>query len=88
MFVVVTYDVADERRLNKVRKILRKYLYWVQLSTFEGEITEAKLEKCLSEVKKVINPNEDSLYVYKVPTKKAVERQVIGVDKGMGDGII
>ncbi|NPB07813.1 MAG: CRISPR-associated endonuclease Cas2 [Aquificae bacterium] len=88
MFVIITYDISDEQRLNRVRKILRKYLYWVQLSTFEGEITEARLEKCLSEIKSVINESEDSVYVYKVPSRRILERKVIGIDKGMTDMVL
>ncbi|EOU2023716.1 CRISPR-associated endonuclease Cas2, partial [Clostridium perfringens] len=51
MFVILTYDVG-EKRVNRVRKILKKYLIWTQNSVFEGKITEAKLHKCLSEINK------------------------------------
>ncbi|MGB9638992.1 MAG: CRISPR-associated endonuclease Cas2, partial [bacterium] len=30
MYYIITYDISDDNRLNKVRKILRKYLNWVQ----------------------------------------------------------
>jgi len=33
MYFIVTYDVGEER-LNKVRKILRKYFIWVQIFCF------------------------------------------------------
>jgi hypothetical protein len=42
MFVIVVYD-ANEKRVNKFLKTLRKYLTWVQNSVFEGEIEEAGL---------------------------------------------
>ena len=63
MYFIVTYDVGEER-LNKVRKILRKYFIWVQNSVFEGEISEAKLEKCIYELKSVMDENYDSVYFY------------------------
>lgn len=40
MFVIITYDIADMKRLNKTIKLLRKYLGWTQNSVFEGNITE------------------------------------------------
>ncbi|SUY64384.1 CRISPR-associated endoribonuclease Cas2 [Clostridium sporogenes] len=39
MFVILTYDI-EEKRINRVRKTLKKYLVWTQNSVFEGEITE------------------------------------------------
>ncbi|NPA58118.1 MAG: CRISPR-associated endonuclease Cas2, partial [Aquificae bacterium] len=66
MFVIITYDITDDKRLNKVRKILKKYLYWKQLSTFEGEISEGKLAQCIGEIDDVIDHKEDSIYVYQV----------------------
>lgn len=47
MFVILTYDVG-EKRVNRVRKTLKKYLTWTQNSVFEGQITDAKLHKCLA----------------------------------------
>ncbi|MBX0311371.1 MAG: CRISPR-associated endonuclease Cas2, partial [Sulfurihydrogenibium sp.] len=29
MFVIICYDITDDGRLNKARKVLRKYLNWV-----------------------------------------------------------
>ena len=43
MYLIVVYDISEER-INKVRKILKKYFLWVQNSVFEGEISEGKLE--------------------------------------------
>ncbi len=50
-YCIVTYDVGEER-VNRVRKILKRYFTWVQNSVFEGEIRAGKLEKCLQEIKK------------------------------------
>lgn len=85
MFVIVTYDITDDRRLNKVRKILKKYLYWSQLSTFEGEISEGKLAQCMSEVNDVIDTSEDSVYVYEVKNPKNINKKVLGIEKSYMD---
>ena len=88
MFVIITYDITDDKRLNKVRKILKKYLYWSQLSTFEGEISEGKLAQCMAEVDEVINPAEDSVYVYEVENPKNIKKKVLGIEKSYMDNFL
>ena len=50
MFVVLSYDI-NQKRVNKVLKVCRKYLVHVQKSVFEGTITEAKLNSLKKEQK-------------------------------------
>jgi CRISPR-associated protein Cas2 len=87
MFVIITYDV-NEKRITKVRKILRKYIFWVQNSVFEGEITEGKLAKCESEIKKVIHEDEDSVFIYKIYYNGRFEKKVLGLEKSVNDEFI
>lgn len=86
MFVIEVYDV-NQKRVAKVLKISRKYLYWIQNSVLEGEISEANFKKLKSELLKVIDMNEDSLIFYKFRTTKYSERLSFGVLKG-GEGNI
>ncbi len=85
MFVIVSYDITDDRRLNKVRKILKKYLYWKQYSLFEGEISQGKLAQCMAEIDEVIDTNEDSIYVYEVKNPKNIKKKVLGIEKNYMD---
>ncbi|ACM59286.1 CRISPR-associated endonuclease Cas2 [Caldicellulosiruptor bescii] len=87
MFVIVTYDV-NEKRVNKVRKILKKYFTWVQNSVFEGEITLGKLEKCKRELLSVIEKNEDSVYFYEMEYKLVCNKKVLGQEKNYDSIII
>ena len=66
-----------------VRKLLKKYLTWTQNSVFEGEITEGKLHKCLSEMNKIIDRNVDSVYIYRVSVTKNISKDVIGIEKAL-----
>lgn len=84
MFVIVTYDVG-EKRVNRVRKKLKMYLVWTQNSVFEGEITEAKLKKCLAELDSVLKKEEDSLYVYKVKNSNNIKKDIVGFEKSYDD---
>ena len=79
MYVIVTYDV-DVERVDKVRKILRKYLNWVQNSVFEGEISLSSLAKCKLELKQVIRKG-DSVYFYQIKMAGALDKEIIGNDK-------
>ena len=88
MYVVVTYDISDDKRLNKVRKTLKEYLYWCQLSTFEGEISEGKLAKCKSEVLNIIDTKEDSIYFFEVQNPKNINKKVIGIEKNYMDNFL
>lgn len=80
MFVVLTYDVG-EKRVNRVRKCLKKYLIWTQNSVFEGEITEGKMHKCLAEVNKFLDKSVDSLYIYVIKNSHNIKKEVVGQEK-------
>ena len=81
MFVILVYD-AGERRVQKFHRICRRFLTWVQLSVFEGELTGAQLERLLAELQAVMEPEEDSVIVYGFRTQKYFTRRVIGREKG------
>ncbi|MEM4367870.1 MAG: CRISPR-associated endonuclease Cas2 [Candidatus Anstonellales archaeon] len=81
MKVILVYDI-NEKRVGKVLKICRKYLYWVQNSVFEGEISEAKLERLKTELRRTINLEEDSVIIYTFRTEWYSKREIIGLDKG------
>lgn len=85
-YVIVTYDVKEER-VNKVRKVLKRYFNWVQNSVFEGEITEGRLEKCKIELSFVINENEDSIYFYIIENKKDIMKSIMGIERENIDNI-
>lgn len=78
--MIITYDVA-EKRVSKVCKKLREYLDWTQNSVFEGEITQGKLAQCMSELEKIINKEEDSIYLYQIKNPRNLKKIVYGRDK-------
>lgn len=87
MFVILVYDIA-ESRVQKVLKKCREYLYWVQNSVFEGEITLADLEKLKMELKGIMDVDEDSVIIYNLRTTKYYSKEVIGLEKGGQELII
>ncbi len=87
MYLIMVYDV-NEKRVNKVLKTARKYLYWVQNSVLEGEITRAKFEKLKAEIKRIIEEEEDSIVFYIMRTTRYSAREMMGLKKGGEELII
>ena len=87
MYVILVYDI-EEKRVNKMLKLCRRYLNWVQNSVFEGELTDVKLKELLVAAKGVMNSERDSLIIFKTRQEKWLEKMVIGKEKNELDNII
>mgnify|MGYP003883356711 CR=1 FL=1 len=87
LFVILVYDI-EQRRVAKALKTCRKYLYWVQNSVFEGEISEANLTKLKIELEKVINKEKDSVIIYRFRTTKYSSVETMGIKKGGEENIL
>jgi len=87
MYVIITYDV-NVKRVNRVKKFLRVHMNWVQNSVFEGELTESELLRIKSELRKIINEDEDSVFFYILRTKAAMRKEVLGVEKSPVEDIL
>lgn len=65
MHVLVVYDIAHPRRLNRIAKILKDYGHRVQKSKFELDISEAGLTELQARIAKEIDFNEDGVkYIF------------------------
>ncbi|MBI2953914.1 MAG: CRISPR-associated endonuclease Cas2 [Chloroflexi bacterium] len=84
MFVIVVYD-ANESRVAKYLKTLRRYLTWVQNSVFEGEIEEPGLRKLKAELARYLNKDEDSVVIYKFRSRAYYERDELGLPREQSD---
>lgn len=87
MFVILVYDVG-QKRVGKVLKVSRKYLYWVQNSVLEGEINESSFRQLKIELGKIIDEEYDSIMFYTFRTTKYSERETMGVKKGGEDNFL
>lgn len=66
MFILVSYDIPDDKRRTKIAKILEDYGERVQYSVFECDLQARHIEKLLAEIGSVLNESEDSLRVYRL----------------------
>jgi CRISPR-associated protein Cas2 len=64
MFVVVTYDISEDKRRTKIHSILKSYGEWMQYSVFECDLTKSQYAKLRSRLNKLIKPEEDSIRFY------------------------
>ncbi len=84
MFVILVYDI-EEKRVQKVHKICKKYLTWIQNSVFEGEITDADFRMLKNELVRVIDRNYDSIVIYKFKTRMYFSRENLGAKSPSSD---
>ena len=63
-YAFLFYDV-NEKRVQKVFKICKKYLSHFQYSVFRGEITPSKLIELRTELNKTIDKEEDFICIKK-----------------------
>lgn len=88
MYLIVVYDMASPKRGNKLLKYLRSALTWIQNSVFEGEVTDSGYTILISNIKKLINKEKDSVIIYKFDSKKYTDRKLIGIEKNSTDTFI
>lgn len=63
MYIIIIYDI-NTKRVNKVHKYLKTYLTWIQNSVFEGEVSTSQYQIITTELKKLIDEDEDSIIIY------------------------
>jgi CRISPR-associated protein Cas2 len=64
MFVVISYDISEDKRRTKIHKILKSYGQWMQFSVFECELTDTQYAKLRSRLRKLIKDDQDSIRFY------------------------
>lgn len=77
MFVVVAYDMADDRRRLNLVKRLKDYGFRVQYSVFECDLDENLIKKLLSELPALL-VEDDSLRFYFVCASCRKQVRVFG----------
>lgn len=73
MFVVVSYDIGDDRRRDKVARVLQGFGERVQESVFECHLSTRQYEKLRSRLATVLVLPQDSIRYYLL-CRKCVSR--------------
>lgn len=82
-FVVVSYDISDDRRRLKVSKQMENFGRRVQYSVFECELTAEQLKTLKSRLKPHLKKREDSVRFYYLD-----EHDVKRIEVLAGEGVI
>lgn len=64
MYVVISYDIRDDKRRTKVHKTLKDYGTWVQFSIFECSISKTNFLILKNKLDKLIDSEKDSIRFY------------------------
>ena len=87
-YAFVFYDV-NEKRVQKVFKICKKYLSHFQYSVFRGEITPSLLIKLNDDIKSVVDEEEDFVCILKLKNYNVYGEDIIGnKDVSSGENLI
>ena len=65
MFIIVCYDIVDNKRRSRIAKVMKSYGYRVQKSVFECQLDDdRKYLQMKKAIEKTINREEDSVRYY------------------------
>ena len=68
-FYVVTYDIADDKRRNKVVKLLESIGTRMNFSVFECMLTDIQYRRMCNQLEKIVVKREDWVNIYPLCTE-------------------
>ncbi len=63
-YIVIAYDIRDNKRRLRVARALLNALDRVQRSVYEGEVDERTAQRLRERVLPLLDPKEDTLRIY------------------------
>lgn len=78
MYLVVCYDIVEDRRRNRLLRKMREYLSHVQKSVFEGELADDRLQSLRRMVLDEIDPAQDTVRIYHLCARCVPLTEVLG----------
>ncbi len=85
MFVLVSYDIPDNRRRTRVMKTLKNFGAHVQYSVFECQVSAKDYQRLREQLGELINRREDSVRFYVLCQDDIKKRRVWGVERADAD---
>lgn len=79
---IVTYDIADDKRLRRVFKACKNFGNHLQFSVFECDLSPAERTRMESELKSLIHHGEDQiLFISLGPSETRGDRAINSLGK-------
>ena len=83
MHYTVAYDITDDKRRNRVAKILKDFGTRIQYSVFECDTDRRALLRLQSRLENVIDSSEDTITFYHLCATCEKQINRIGLKKGL-----
>ena len=85
MHTVIAYDVADDRRRQRVVRALQDMGDRVQRSVFEAVLSQEELVKLRDRLVPLIDPKQDSVRLYPLCQACKGRMECLGLQHTVGD---
>jgi CRISPR-associated protein Cas2 len=85
MLILVSYDVPDDRRRTRLAHTLKDFGERVQYSVFECRLDERAQQILRERLTRLIDPEEDSLRIYRLCKECDRLLEVLGTAKHTDD---
>jgi CRISPR-associated protein Cas2 len=79
MFVVVSYDIPNDKRRTKVMKLLKNYGNHVQYSVFECDVKREVFLVLRARLGKLLAPKEDNVRFYFLDADAVAKIECVGL---------
>ena len=70
---IISYDIADPKRLQRIHRMLKKLALPLQYSVFYARMSEHQRDKLSNLLERKINPREDDIRIYPLPPKYNIQ---------------
>lgn len=87
VFVLIIYDIIDNKKRNKLATYLQSYGFRIQKSAFEAVISKTKYHKLIKEIKRYVT-EEDSIRIYKIIGNNQIKSYGKKIEYNVDDIII
>ena len=78
MFVIVSYDISDDRRRQKVAKVLKDFGERVQFSVFEADVDQNQFKRLEQRIIECLDQDEDSVRIYPLCSSCISKVKILG----------
>lgn len=78
MFVIVSYDIPDDKRRNKIARLLLDYGTRVQYSVFECQLEPKHYQEMRRKLGKLVVDKEDSIRFYQLCRDCLANVEIVG----------
>lgn len=83
MYIILVYDIRQVDDFQRVQrrtfKECKKYLYHVQNSVFEGEISQSQMYELKSKLEMIFRSDLDSCIIFKSSNKRWLTKEYVTV---------